>query len=323
MSLDCLLNIMAGLGMFLFGMKLLSDSLEGFSGKEMQQKLQNVAATPLKGVILGAGVTGIIQSSTATTLIVMGLVNAGTMSIYEALPVIMGANIGTTVTGQILSLADISREGLLFSVLKPSFFAPFFLLAGTAELIFIKKKELQHGANIFIGLGILFSGMQIMENGLSPLARSESFCNMFLLFRNPILSILIGALMTAVIQSSSVSVGILQTLSSTNAIPFCVAVPIILGMNIGKCLPELVASFSTNKNTRRAISADLLVNTAGVIIAFLVLYGTEALFGIPFWNRTATRSMIADFHTAFNVATTFALLPFYKWFIRLSKFIIR
>lgn len=162
-----------------------------------------------------------------------------------------------------------------------------------------------------------------MERGLSPLAYSESFCRILLLFRNPILSIIIGAATTAILQSSSVSIGILQSLSSTNAVPFSSAMPIILGMNIGKCLPELVASLSTNKNTRRTIFADLLVNITGVIIAFFVIYSTDALFGMPFRNSSATRSMIANFHTMFNVFSTFALLPFYKWFIRLSEFIIR
>lgn len=323
MPLDCLLNVIAGLGMFLFGMKLLSDSLESFAGNEMKNKLQKATNTPFKGVLLGAGVTGIIQSSTATTLMVMGLVNAGTMSVYESLPVIMGANIGTTVTGQILSLADISQEGLLFSILKPSFFAPFFLLTGTIELIFAKKKELKNGASIFIGLGILFSGMQVMESGLSPLARSESFCNLFILFRNPFLAVILGAIMTAVIQSSSVSVGILQSLSSTNALPFCVAAPIILGMNIGKCLPELIATLSTNKNTKRTILSDLLVNIIGVVIIFVLLYSAQYIFGFSFWNKTADRSMIAMFHTFFNVFSTFALLPFYKRVIRISEKIIR
>lgn len=323
MSLDCFLNIVSGLGMFLFGMKQLSDSLEAYVGNEIKTRLQKAIGTPLKGVLSGAGVTGIIQSSTATTLISMGLVNAGTISIYEALPVIMGANIGTTVTGQILSLAEISQKTPILSFLNPSVLAPFLLIIGTIELIFIKRSDWQQGAKIFIGLGILFSGIQMMESGLEPSAHSENFRNVFLYLHNPLLSIVVGIIMTAIIQSSSVSLGILQSLTVTNAIPFASAIPIILGMNIGKCLPEAIASLSTDKNTRRTILADLLVNASGVFITFLILSGAEMFFDIPFRKVTATRSMIANFHTVFNVFTTFALLPFYKIFISISERIIR
>lgn len=323
MPLDSLLSFIGGLGLFLYGMKLLSDSLESFAGDGMKSRLQKVTDTPLKGVLLGAGVTGVIQSSTATTLMSMGLVNAGTMSIYKALPVIMGANIGTTVTAQLLSLADISQNGLFFSMLKPSSFAPFCILIGAVQLIFFKKKETHINATVFIGLGILFSGMQNMEYSLKPLAQSAEFHKLFLLFRNPVLAILLGAAITAILQSSSVSVGILQTLSVTNAISFSSAVPIILGMNIGKCLPELVASLSTNKNSKRTILADLLVNIIGVAGVFVLVYGIQHIFGFPFWDKTATRSMIAMFHTIFNIATTLALLPFYRRIIALAESIIK
>lgn len=323
MPLESFLGFIGGLGLFLYGMKLMSDSLADFAGNEMKSRLQKATDTPLKGVLLGAGVTGVIQSSTATTLMSMGLVSAGTMNIYEALPVIMGANIGTTVTGQLLSLADISKEGLLLSVLKPSFFSPFCILIGAVQLIFFKKKETHQNAAVFIGLGILFSGMQTMENSLKPLAELPQFHKLFLIFQNPVIAILLGAAITAVLQSSSLSIGILQTLSATNAISFSSAVPIILGMNIGKCLPELVASLSTNKNTKRTIFADLLVNVIGVAVVFIPLYGIEYIFGLPFWDNKATKSMIAMFHTAFNVVSTFVLLPFYKKIIAVSKRIIK
>lgn len=323
MPLESLLGFIGGLGLFLYGMKLMSDSLAGFAGNEMKNRLQKATDTPLKGVLLGAGVTGVIQSSTATTLMSMGLVNAGTMSIYEALPVIMGANIGTTVTGQLLSLADISKDGLLLSVLKPSFFSPFCILIGAIQLIFFKKKETHQNAAVFIGLGILFTGMQEMENSLKPLSESLQFHKLFLIFRNPVLAILLGAAITAILQSSSLSVGILQTLSATNAISFSAAVPIILGMNIGKCLPELVASLSTNKNTKRTILADLLVNIIGVAGVFILVYGTKHIFTLPFWDDNATKSMIAMFHTVFNVVSTFALLPFYKKIIAGTNKIIK
>lgn len=319
MSLGFFLNTVSGLGMFLYGMKLLSDSLEQFVSDKIKNKLQDVTGTPLKGVLLGAFVTGIIQSSTATTLMIMGFVNAGKMSIYNALPVIMGANIGTTVTGQLLSLADISHDSVIFSLIKPSGIAPFFVFFGAIEKLFFKHKEHKEGADIFIGLGILFLGMEMMETGIRPLSQNESFCNLLLVFKNPLLSLLAGALMTAVIQSSSVSVGILQTLSTTKAFTLTSAIPIILGMNIGKVLPEFIASLSTCKNTSRLIFADLAVNMCGVFIMFLLLTVTDSVFGKSFANIIATRSMIANFHTLFNIISTVALLPFYKKFILFSK----
>lgn len=323
MSLDCFLNIISGLGMFLYGMRQLSDSLEHFAGNEIYNKLHNATKTPLKGVMLGAGVTGIIQSSTATTLMTVGLVNSGIMNIYEALAVIMGANIGTTVTGQLLRLGDLSKNHPVFRFLKPSGFAPFFLLFGTVQKLFFKRTEYRQSSDIFIGLGILFLGMEIMENGIKPLSQSEEFCNMFLNFKNPFIAIIFGAAVTALLQSSSVSIGILQSLTVTNAITFSAAVPIILGMNIGKVLPEFIATLGTNKNTTRTILTDLMVNVTGVGIVYFIIYTTETFFDIPFWNTTATKSMIANFHTVFNVFTTCALLPFYKKFISISQKIIR
>lgn len=323
MSLAYLLDILSGTGMFLYGMKLLSDSLEVFAGKEVETRLQNVTGTPFKGVLLGAGVTGIIQSSTATTLMTVGLINAGIMSIYEALPVIMGANIGTTVTGQILRLNEISDNIPLLSLIKPSGTAPFFVLFGAVQKLFFKKSENKQTADIFIGLGILFLGMELMEKGVAPLSRSESFCNLFLVFQNPILAILAGAVMTAVLQSSSVCVGILQSLAVTDAVTLSCAVPIILGMNIGKVLPEFIATPGTNKNTVRTIFADLTVNVCGVVIALVLFLSTDLIFNKSFDSIIATRSMIANFHTVFNLLTTFMLLPFYKRFIRVSERIIR
>ncbi len=323
MSLESVLNIVGGLGLFLYGMNLLSNSLGDFAGADVKRILEKVTATPLKGVLLGAGVTGVIQSSTATTLMSMGLVNSGAMSIYAAVPVIMGANIGSTVTAQILSLADISSSNLLLSILKPSSFAPFFVLIGAVQLIFFKKTQTRQNASVFIGLGILFTGMETMEAGLVPLSDLPEFQRLFITFKNPLLAVLLGALATAVIQSSSVSVGILQTLSTTGAITFSTAAPIILGMNIGKCLPELIASVSTGKGARRTILADLLINLFGSAGFFVVMYALQYILELPFWDETATRSMIAIFHTLFNVTTTFLLLPFFKKIILITEKIIK
>ncbi len=323
MSLESVLNIVGGLGLFLYGMNLLSNSLGEFAGSEVNSILKRVTATPLKSVLLGAGVTAIIQSSTATTLMSMSLVSSGAMSIASAVPVIMGANIGSTVTAQILSLSEISGSSLFFSMLKPSSFAPFFILIGAVQQIFFKKPQARQNSAIFIGLGILFTGIEITEAGLLPLSELSEFKQLFITFKNPVAAVLLGALATAVIQSSSVSVGILQTLSATGAVTFSAAVPIVLGMNIGKCLPEFIASISTGKGARRTILADLLINFFGSAGFFVAIYSLQGVFDLPFWEVAATKSSIAGFHTFFNMTTTLVLLPFYKKIIALTEKLIK
>ncbi len=323
MTLEALLNIIGGLGLFLYGMSVLTESLKNFAGKDMQKNLKKFTDRPLKGVLVGAAVTALVQSSTATTLMSMGLVNAGSMSIFEAVPVIMGANIGTTITAQILSLADISSSNFFLNILKPSSLAPFFIFIGALQLIFFKRDENKQSASIFVGLGVLFTGMEIMEYGLKPLSYSPEFQNIFLRFQNPLLAVFLGVLATALIQSSSVSIGILQTLSTTGVISFSAAVPIILGMNIGKCLPEFIASISTGKSARRTIFADLLINAFGAAIFLALFYFLQGIFNFGFVENAATRSNIAMFHTAFNLVTSLSLLPFYKRIIAMSEKVIR
>ncbi len=323
MSLDTILNIIGGLGLFLYGMQLLTDSLKNFSSSETRRFLSKSADSPLKGVLLGAGATAIVQSSTATTLMSMGLVNSGSMSIFEAVPIIMGANIGSTVTAQILSLADISGENLLLAAFKPSSFAPFFILIGAIQLIFVKKDLKKQNAMIFAGLGILFIGMEVMEAGLKPLGDSPEFQSIFTRFNSPLSALLTGIIATAIIQSSSVSVGILQTLSTTGAFTLSSAIPVILGMNIGKCLPELIASVTTGKLARKTILTDLIINAAGALAFFIFFYAFN-LSPVTDWaDKIATRSSIANFHTLFNLITTVTLLPFYKSFIKLSNKLIK
>ena len=284
--------------------------------------LEKLTDNPLKGVLLGTGVTGIIQSSTATTLMVMGFVNAGIMTLYQAVPVIMGANIGTTVTAQILSLGDIAASNVFLLLLKPSSFAPFCVLAGVAMLLIAKKKTVKHTANILIGLGILFIGMTTMESSLLPLSESATFRDVFLMFKNPFLGMLLGIIVTAVIQSSSASVGILQALSTTGAVTFSMAAPIVMGMNIGKCLPEFIACIGANKKAKKTITIDLLINVIGTSVFFAGLYLIKSVIGLPFWEDAVNRSSIAMFHTLFNVISIAFLLPMYKWLIRLADKLI-
>ncbi len=323
MSIESVFNIVTGLGLFLYGMNLLSSSLSKFAGSEVKNILKKVTDRPINGVLLGAVVTAVIQSSTAATLMSMGLVSSGNMTVFSAVPIIMGANIGSTVTAQILSLSEISGSNLFFSMLKPSSFAPFFILIGAVQQIFLKKPYTKQSADVFIGLGILFTGIEITEAGLLPLSELSEFKRLFITFKNPVAAVLLGTLATAVIQSSSVCVGILQTLSTTGVITFSTAVPIILGMNIGKCLPEFIASISTDKCARRTILADLIINILGSAGFFIVVYSLQSIFDLPFWENAVTKNTIALFHTFFNIMTTLILLPFYKKVILLTEKIIK
>lgn len=322
MTLTIMLQLIGGLGLFLFGMNLMTASLKESAGPETERLLKKLTSNPLRGVLLGAGVTAVIQSSTATTLMSMGFVGAGAMSITQAVPVIMGANVGTTVTAQLLSLNDISGSNIFLTLLKPSSFAPFFILIGTTQLFFLKKERRQSSAKVFAGLGILFTGMSAMETSLAPLKDSEIFHKVFLGFSHPLLGILLGTAATAVLQSSSACVGILQALSTTGAVPFATAAPIILGINIGKCLPEFLACVGANREAQKTITADLLINVIGTAVFFVTLYTAQKLTGFSFWDSPVNRSSIAMFHTVFNAATTAFLLPFYKKIIRLSDSIV-
>lgn len=313
------LPVLAGIGMFLYGMSLMGSSLEKLAGANLEKVLEKLTSSKLKGVALGTVVTGVIQSSAATTVMVVGFLNAGIIKLPQAVPVIMGANIGTTVTAQILRLGDIGGTTIMLSLLKPSTFAPILIAAGAAIQLISKKKKTKNIAFLLLGLGLLFFGMYTMERTLSPLKDMPGFQNIFVMFRNPFLGILLGAVVTAALQSSSASVGILQALASTGAITFSNALPIILGQNIGTCLTVLLASFGTNKNSKRAVFFHLFFNLAGSAIFLVASYGYQLLIGFPFWDMPATRGNIADIHTLFNIVNTILLLPFTTLIIALAR----
>ena len=314
-----MLPIFAGIGLFLFGMSMLGGALEKLAGAKLEHKLEKLTSNRMKGVLLGTGVTAVIQSSSATSIMVVGLLNAGIMKLSHAVPVIMGANIGTTVTGQILRLGDLGDANVLLSLLKPSAFGPILIGIGAAMNLFCKKRKKKDIGVILLGLGMIFFGMNTMEKTLSPLKDMPWFNEVFTVFHNPLLGILLGALMTAVLQSSSASVGILQALSSTGAITFSTAVPIILGQNVGKCVTVVLASIGSKKDAKRAVFIDVLTNTCGMIIFFVVIYTYQAIFGFSFWEHAMTRGNIADFHTLFNLGTSLLLLPFIGVLISVAK----
>ena len=319
MSLSSFLSFLSSLGFFLFGMNLLSDSLGQLAQTKANTLLRKSTDKPLKSVFLGAGVTGIIQSSTATTLMAMSLVESGIMGLSEAVPVIMGANIGTTVTAQIIRLADIDASSPFLSVLKPSYLAPFFILIGAVQKMFSKKREALQSASLFLGAGILFYGIEQMEVSLRPLADSPFFSGIILNFRNPFLLFLCGIAFTAVLQSSSVSVGILQSVCATGLISFSVAIPVLLGMNVGKCLPECFASLSMGKNVKTLMMTNLIINLFGCIVFGIIFF----LFPESKIQLPATRTLIANFHTFFNISSTLVLLPLHRYIISLSERVLK
>lgn len=323
MNLQAVLSMLGGVGLFLYGMKLMGQSLERFAGAKMEKTLERLTSNKGKGVLLGAGVTAVIQSSSATIIMVIGFLNAGIMRLMQAVPVIMGANIGTTVTAQILRLGDIDNDNILLQMLKPVSFAPICVVVGAFAILMAKKSKTRDKAGIAVGLGILFIGMNMMESSFKPLASSPEFMNLFLVLTNPVLGILAGMAVTVLLQSSSASVGVLQAMSTTGGITFAMAAPIVIGQNIGKCVTVLLASIGTNKNSKRAVCIDVCMALFGAVIFLVLIYGYQAIIGFSFWDEPVNRGRIADFHTLFNLGTCVFMLPFINFLITLSERIVK
>ena len=309
MTITNLFSLMGGLALFLYGMDLMGKSLERQAGGRLQKILSRLTDSPLKGFLLGLAVTAVIQSSSATTVMVVGFVNSGIMQLHQAIGIIMGSNVGTTVTSWLLSLTGLEGDSLLIQLFKPSTFSP--LLAFIGILLFMFGGEKKKGiGGILIGFAILMTGMTAMSDAVSPLEDEPWFTELFVRFSNPILGVLVGALVTAVIQSSSASVGILQALSSTGAITYGSAIPIIMGQNIGTCATALISSVGTNKNARRAAMIHLYFNVIGVTVFLVLFYGLNAVFHFSFITDVIAPWGIAVVHTAFNLGATALLLPF-------------
>lgn len=323
MDLNAILTMLGGIGLFLYGMKLMGQSLERFAGAKMEKTLERLTSSRGKGVLLGAGVTAVIQSSSATIIMVIGFLNAGILKLVQAVPVIMGANIGTTITAQILRLGDINNDNFLLQMLKPTSFAPLCVVIGAFVMLISKKNKTRDKAGIAVGLGILFTGMSMMESSFKPLASSEEFMQLFLVLNNPILAVLAGMGVTILLQSSSASVGVLQAMSATGAITYSIALPIVIGQNIGKCVTVLLASIGTNKNSRRAVCIDITMSLTGSAVFLAVIYLYQNLIGFSFWNETINRGGIADFHTFFNLMTCVIMLPLVNVLIAISKKVVK
>ena len=322
MSILNVISMLGALATFLFGMTMMSDGLEKLSSGRLERILEKLTNNVFKGVLLGALVTAVIQSSSATTVMCIGLVNAGIMKLSQSVGVIMGANIGTTITAQILRLGDISSDNLFMSLLKPAALGPILAFIGIIFYMFIKRGHKQMVGQIIIGLGLLFIGMCTLEQSVAPLQNMPEFRALFTSFSNPLLGVAVGALVTALIQSSSASVGILQALSASGLVTFNVALPLILGQNIGTCITAILSSIGANKNAKRAALIHLSFNIIGTIFFMIVLYAGNAIFHFPFWTDVMTRGTIANFHSIFNIVCTILLLPFHNYLVRLVQHII-
>ena len=318
-------NIVAMFGAiatFLFGMSTMTDGLEKLSSGRLEHILERLTSNVFKGVLLGAVVTGLIQSSAATTVMCVGFVNAGIMKLEQTVGIIMGANIGTTVTAQLLRLGDIDADNIVMMFLQPSFLGPILAVVGIIFYMFIKGGHKRIVGQIVLGLGLLFIGMNTMSSAVEPLKDLPEFQSVFTAFSNPLLGVAVGAAVTALLQSSSASMGILQAMTSTGVVTFHVAIPLIMGQNIGTCITALISSVGASKNAKRTAMIHLFFNIIGSVFFLVVLYAGNALFRFPFWENTMDMGSIANLHLAFNIACTALLLPFHRQLVKLVKAVV-
>ena len=309
MDLFQFLNMIGGLSLFLFGMNLMGQALERRAGSGMRTLLSRMTTGKAAGFLTGCGVTAVIQSSSATTVMVVGFVNSGLMTLRQAIHVIMGANVGTTVTAWILSLGGISGDSIVVQLLKPTSFTPVMALIGVALLLFSKSSKKKDSGTILLGFAVLMFGMDAMTGAVSGLAEVPAFRELFLMFRNPLLGLLAGAVLTGIIQSSSASVGILQALAATGQVPFSAAIPIIMGQNIGTCVTALLSSVGANRNARRAAFVHLSFNIIGSTVLLTVFSLVQGLFHPTIFAGPADQFNIAIAHTAFNLLCVAMLTP--------------
>lgn len=323
MTVQDLLAMLGGLAVFMFGMHTLSASLEKFAGGKLEHWLEKMTSNPVKGVALGAGVTALIQSSAATTVMLVGFVNSGIMKLSQAIGVIMGANIGTTATGWILSLSGLKANGIM-AIFSPNVFTPVLAIIGVVLVMFTKADRKRTFGTILIGFALLMFGMNMMSSAAEGLKDNEAFRNIMVMFTNPFLGVLVGALLTAVLQSSSVSIGILQTLArETGAITYQIALPIILGQNIGSCVTALISAIGANKSAKRVAIVHLYFNIIGTVVFLSLFYLVNALIDFPFMDQQLEATGVAIIHTCFNVMITLLFLPFTKQLEKLACLTIR
>ena len=326
MTVFDVLELFCGLALFLYGMDVMGDSLKKSAGNSLKLILGKMTSSPIRGFLLGLGVTAVIQSSSATTVMVVGFVNSGTMTLLQSVGVIMGANVGTAVTAWLTALSSIGKgESTLAWIqwLKPDAWMPVLAVIGICLLMFAKRNKQKGVGHILLGFAVLMVGMDLMSGAVAPLKSSESFKSILTMFENPILGVLAGLVLTVIVQSSSASVGILQSLTVTGAITYGAAVPIIMGQNIGTCITALISSISANKNGKRAAMVHLYFNVIGVVIWLAIFYIVDAIFHIPLISESIDAWGVAGVHTIFKILSVAAISPFYKQLEKLAVLTVR
>lgn len=322
MDIFGLLTMVGGLALFLYGMEVLGDGLKKASGGKLEIILEKLTSNKLLAVLLGAGVTAIIQSSSATTVMVVGFVSSGIMSLSRAVGVILGANVGTTITAWILSLAEMSGTGFIFELLKPTSFSPIFAIVGVSILMMSNNEKRKNAATIMIGFAVLMFGMDVMSGAVKPLADVPEFRSLLLKFSNPFLGMLVGLIFTAVIQSSSASIGVLQALCMSGAVSYATAIPIIMGQNIGTCVTALISSAASSKNAKRTALVHLYYNFMKVAFFMIPFYVLNSFMDFAFMESSASALGVAVIHTAFNVLMLIIIFPFTQVLEKLVYFTI-
>ena len=323
MDIFSVFTLCGGLAFFLYGMTTMSKSLEKMAGGKLERILKRMTSNPLKSLLLGAGITIAIQSSSAMTVMLVGLVNSGVMELGQTIGVIMGSNIGTTLTAWILSLTGIQSENVFVNLLKPENFSPVIALVGIILIMGSKKQRRRDVGRIMVGFAILMYGMELMKNAVSPLADMPEFSSLLTAFNNPLLGVAVGAVFTGIIQSSAASVGILQALALTGSITYGMAIPIIMGQNIGTCVTALLSAIGVNRNAKRVAVIHISFNVIGTAVCLVLFYGGNAIFHFTFMNQAVGAVGIAFCHTVFNVLTTLMLLPFSRQLEKLARRMIR
>ena len=319
MNIFSLFTLCGGLAFFLYGMTVMSKSLEKMAGGRLERLLKRMTSNPIKSLLLGAGITIAIQSSSAMTVMLVGLVNSGVMELGQTIGVIMGSNIGTTLTAWLLSLTGIESDSFFVNFLTPKNFSPLLALAGILLIMGSKKQRRRDVGRVMMGFSILMYGMELMSGSVAPLADMPEFTDLMTAFTNPLLGVLVGAAFTGIIQSSAASVGILQALAMTGSVTYGMAIPIIMGQNIGTCVTALISSIGVSRNAKRVSVIHISFNLIGTAVGLIVLCGGNAIFGFPFLSDSVNAVGIAFCHTVFNVCTTLLLLPFTRQLEWLAK----
>lgn len=323
MDIFSFFTLFGGLAFFLYGMTVMSSGLEKLAGGKLESTLHKMTSNPFKSLVLGAGITIAIQSSSAMTVMLVGLVNSGIMTLGQTIGVIMGSNIGTTLTAWILSLAGIESSNFFLRLLKPESFSPIVAFIGIIMIMLGNSGRKNDIGKILVGFAVLMFGMELMSDSVSPLAESPSFAGILTAFSNPVVGVIIGAVFTGVIQSSAASVGILQALSLTGSISYGMAIPIIMGQNIGTCVTSVISSIGVNKNAKRVAVIHILFNMIGTVILLILFYGIDYFVNFSFTDKPIAPYQIAIVHSIFNIATTIMLFPFTKQLEKLATIIVK